>query len=68
MVRMDAKTLREHLPSYGPDWEAAIDMGIDVSLLEENLRLTVEERLLELMAWNDAVDELQAAGEHAQHP
>lgn len=36
--------------SYGPDWDAAIAYGIDVSLLERNLALTVEERILQLDA------------------
>lgn len=37
--------LRKAFPSYGPDWDAAIDAGVDVSLLEENLRLTPTERI-----------------------
>ena len=37
--------VRERLPSFGPDWEAAIDYGIDVSLLFENLGLTPAQRL-----------------------
>jgi hypothetical protein len=36
---------RDNFPSYGPDWEVAIDFGIDVSLLLENLALTPGERL-----------------------
>ncbi|MFL5358981.1 hypothetical protein [Archangium sp.] len=40
--------LRKAFPSYGPDWDAAIDAGVDVCLLEENLRLTVTERLEQL--------------------
>ena len=36
---------RERLPSFGPDWEAAIDYGIDVSLLFENLGLSPAQRL-----------------------
>lgn len=35
-------------PSYGPGWDAAIAAGIDVALLEENLRLTPAERLAQL--------------------
>ena len=35
-------------PSYGPGWDAAIQFGIDVSLLEHNLSLTPTERLLQL--------------------
>ncbi len=39
---------RRALPDYGPDWQAAIDYGIDVSLLLENLALTPAERLARL--------------------
>jgi hypothetical protein len=65
---MDAKTIRELLPSRGPAWEAAIDMGIDVTLLDANLQMTVEERLLALVELNEVADELQAAGRRAQTP
>lgn len=37
---------REHWPSYGPDWDRAIELGIDVAQLERNLSLTPEQRLL----------------------
>jgi hypothetical protein len=36
------------LPSHGPAWDAAIEYGIDVTLLERNLSLTPTERLLQL--------------------
>lgn len=36
---------RERWPSYGPDWDRAIELGIDVAELERNLSLTPEERL-----------------------
>lgn len=36
---------RDRLPSFGPDWDAAIDFGIDVSLLLENLERTPAQRL-----------------------
>ena len=36
------------LPSYGPAWDAAIEYGIDVTLLDRNLSLTPTERLLQL--------------------
>ena len=39
---------RRSLPDYGPDWQAAIDYGIDVSLLLENLSLTPAQRLARL--------------------
>lgn len=31
-----------------PDWKAAIDAGVDVTLLESNLRLSVTERIRQL--------------------
>ncbi len=34
-------------PSYGPEWDAALQMGIDVGQLEYNLSLTITERLLQ---------------------
>lgn len=40
--------MRAAFPSYGPDWDAAIEYGIDVFLLEANLALTPEQRLLQL--------------------
>lgn len=36
------------LPSYGPAWDAAIEFGVDVTLLEHNLALTPSERLQQL--------------------
>jgi len=41
-------------------WQAAIDFGIDVTLLEANLKRTPAERLRELVAMNRFQDELQA--------
>jgi hypothetical protein len=35
-------------PSYGPDWDFAIEFGIDISLIESNLKLSFEERLIQL--------------------
>ncbi len=36
------------LPSHGPGWDDAIAYGIDVTLLERNLRLTPAERIQQL--------------------
>jgi hypothetical protein len=36
-------------PDDHPDWIRALEMGIDVRLLEENLRLTPEQRILQLL-------------------
>lgn len=35
-------------PDAGPAWREAIEAGIDVSLIERNLALAVERRLLQL--------------------
>ena len=46
------------MPSHGPGWDAAIEAGIDVALLESNLRLTPVERiewLAETNRWMDRV-------------
>lgn len=44
----------------GSAWQAAIDFGIDVSLLEENLALTPEERLEQLVAMQRFYDVVRA--------
>lgn len=41
-------------------WQAAIDFGVDVTLLAENLERTPAERLRELVAMNRFQAELQA--------
>ena len=46
-------------------WQRAIDFGIDVSLLEENLRLTPEERLAQLVAMQRLFDALRPVREES---
>ena len=53
--------LRQAFPSYGPDWDAAIEYGVDVSLLEENLKRTPSERLDALQDMLDFVAEFRGA-------
>ena len=53
--------LRLAFPSHGPDWDQAVDAGVDVSLLEENLAATPLERLQRLQALVDATDALRKA-------
>lgn len=48
------------LPSYGPAWDAAIEAGIDVTMLEQNLRLTPAERLQQMQQANRFLAEVQA--------
>jgi hypothetical protein len=36
------------LPSYGPEWDAAIAAGVDVTLIERNLRMSPVERIRHL--------------------
>jgi len=45
---------------HGTAWQAAIDYGIDVSLLEENLRLTPDERFDQLVAMQRLYDAVRA--------
>lgn len=58
---MYPEDLRAAFPSYGPDWEAAIVYGIDVSLLLENLALTPTERLLKAQRWQEACEQIRGA-------
>jgi hypothetical protein len=51
--------LRQAYPSYGPDWDAAIEAGVDVSLLEENLQLTPTERLEQLQRMTELYEALR---------
>lgn len=53
--------LKSAFPSYGPGWAAAIDFGIDVSLLDENLRLTPTERLLQLQRMTEFFEATRSA-------
>jgi hypothetical protein len=55
---MTQRELLERLPSSGPEWDAAIAYGIDVTLLTENLALTPTERLEQLAAMNELYEEL----------
>ena len=50
-------------PNMGPAWRAAIELGIDVALLEANLELTVEERFAQLLSMTRLAEELEAAQE-----
>lgn len=52
---------KDRLPSFGPDWDAAIAYGIDVSLLLENLARTPAERLAMLQQVNDFHEQLRNA-------
>jgi hypothetical protein len=50
-------------PSYGADWDAAIEFGIDVSMIEENLQLSYEERFRESVRLTRFAKTLEAARE-----
>lgn len=47
---LDRRAVLRRLPRYGPDWDAAIEYGIDVAQTELNLALTPEQRILQLEA------------------
>jgi hypothetical protein len=50
-------------PDAGPAWRAAMAAGIDMSLIEDALKLTPEQRLSEHQQVRDFLLEIQAAGE-----
>ena len=46
-------------PDAGPAWRAAMESGFDMSLIEESLKLTPEQRLAEHQQVIDFLIELQ---------
>ncbi len=50
-------------PSYGPDWDAAIEFGIDISVIEHSLSLTFDERFRESLAMTKLAYALDAVRE-----
>lgn len=53
-------------PDAGPAWRAAHAAGIDMSLIEEALKLTPEQRLAEHQQLIDFLIEIEEAGRQAQ--
>ena len=51
-----------HILNYGPDRDAAIDAGIDMSLLEEHLRLTPTQWLEQLQHMTELYEALRPKG------
>lgn len=60
---LDPREWQREQPGYGPAWAAAIELGIDVALLEANLLLTPQERFDQLVQLQRLDDELRAARE-----
>lgn len=50
-------------PDAGPAWRAAVEYGFDMSLVEDTLRMTPEQRLEQHQRALDLVLEVKAAGE-----
>lgn len=50
-------------PDAGPAWRAAMEAGIDMSLIEASLKLTPAERLAELEQVVNFLLEVQEAGQ-----
>ncbi|HTX20417.1 MAG TPA: hypothetical protein VMD27_00950 [Candidatus Aquilonibacter sp.] len=50
-------------PDAGPAWRAAMDYGFDMSLIEDSLKLTPEQRLVEHQQVIDFLIELQESGQ-----
>ncbi len=51
-------------PEAGPAWRAAAEYGFDMSLVEDALRMTPEQRLEQHQRALDMILELKEAGEH----
>jgi len=49
-------------PDAGPAWRAAHAAGIDMSLIEDSLKLTLEQRLAEHQQVIDFLPEIREAG------
>lgn len=52
--------------NYKDDLIEAFKKDVDVTLLRENLRLTVDQRFQQLMKLQEAADELRRAGRKAR--
>ena len=71
MERCDEIDRREWLrrqESHGPAWDAAIEYGIDVSLIEENLGRTYAERFRESVRLTAFAAQLEEARERLYGP
>lgn len=55
-------------PSYGPDWDAAIEFGVDISLIEHSLSLSFEERFRQSLAMTRLALALDAEREKLNGP
>jgi hypothetical protein len=51
-------------PDAGPAWRAAAEYGFDMSLVEDAMRMTPEQRLEQHQRALDSILELKEAGEH----
>ena len=60
---LDKRQWMRSQPSYGPDWDAAIEFGVDISLIEHALSLTFEERFQESLAMTRLAHALDAERE-----
>ncbi|HEY3763495.1 MAG TPA: hypothetical protein VGN23_17265 [Verrucomicrobiae bacterium] len=50
-------------PDAGPAWRAAMEYGYDMSLIEESLKMTPEQRLNELQQVVNFLLEIKEAGQ-----
>lgn len=47
------------LPSYGPEWNAAIEFGVDVAMILHNLELSPQQRLEQAATHQRFIHEVQ---------
>jgi hypothetical protein len=60
---LDRQEWMRQQPSYGPNWDAAIAFGIDVTLIEQALARTVAERFRESLEMTRFATEIDLARE-----
>ena len=58
---LDKRKWMRSQPSYGPDWDAAIEFGNDISVIEHSLSLSFDERFEESLAMTKLAYALDAA-------
>jgi hypothetical protein len=70
---IDAATLAQINGQYvmpsdaGPAWRAAVEYGFDMSLVEDAMQLTPEQRLEQHQRALDMILEVKEAGERERH-
>jgi hypothetical protein len=55
---IDSRKIFREMKSYGPAWDAAIEFGIDMALIEESLKRSYAERYLEAVGLTELANKM----------